>query len=94
MKRVILFLSLLLVAVASPTHSLHSNASGNLPPAPAVVRLDPRLDQIVAADAAVEKIADGYADHHAGRSKFALHSKTVRHESGKLKQVTFSMAMH
>ena len=61
MKRVILFLSLFLVAVASSTQSPRSNASGNLAPAPAVVRLDPRLDQIVPADAMLEKIADGFA---------------------------------
>jgi gluconolactonase len=61
MKKLILSASLVLMTLAWPAPSLRSEASGNLPPAPAVVRLDPRLDQIVPVDAALEKIADGFA---------------------------------
>jgi gluconolactonase len=48
--------TLLLLSVLLGTGS----AARNAPSVPTIVRLDPRIDQIVPADAALEQIADGY----------------------------------
>lgn len=61
MKKLILSVSLLLLAIIWLSPNLRLAASAHVPTAPAVVRLDPRLDQIVPADAVLEKIADGFA---------------------------------
>ena len=62
MKRILLLISSLLFASALRTHSVISTAV-TTPTAPvaAIVRIDPRLRQIVPTDAVLEKIADDVA---------------------------------
>ena len=60
MRKLILLVSLLLIAIAWPSQQLRSTAAVSLAPAATIIRLDPRLDQIVPADAVLEKVADGF----------------------------------
>lgn len=60
MKKFILLVSLFSASLVLLNANFRSEASVNTPQLPAVVRLDPRLDQIVPPDAVLEKIADGY----------------------------------
>jgi gluconolactonase len=60
MKKLIAVVLLFLIAVTLLNADVRSQGTVNTPSqVPAVVRLDPRLDQIVPRDAVLEKIADG-----------------------------------
>jgi gluconolactonase len=59
MKTLILLVLLFLAAVTLLNRDVRSEGSINAPQVPAVVRLDPRFDEIVPRDAVLEKIADG-----------------------------------
>src|SRR6266481_2639873 len=61
MKKLILLALLLAASVALPERQIRSYAALVPSPAPAIVRIDSRLDQVVPPDAMLEKIADGFA---------------------------------